>query len=250
MADNFKDLFSAQSEGYAKYRPHYPPALFSYLAELAPSRDLAWDCGTGNGQAAVELAQHFGRVIATDPSTKQLTSAMGHPKVDYRPARAEQSGLDDLSAQLITVAQAFHWFRQEEFFQEVRRVAEPGGVLAVWCYELAVVEPEIDRVVLRLYRDILGAFWDEGRRLVEEGYRNEKLPFSELTPPVFDMRVEWDLAEFTGYLNTWSAVQKYRERLGGDALALIADELRECWGDPSTKRPVGWPLALRVFQVS
>jgi ubiquinone/menaquinone biosynthesis C-methylase UbiE len=247
---SFKDYFSAQASDYSKFRPHYPDALFAYLASLCPNRRLTWDCGAGNGQASVELARYFGKVIATEPSEKQLALAEKHPKVEYRKARAEQSGLEDYSANLVAVAQAFHWFDQPAFFREVRRVAEPGGVLAVWCYELAVIDENVDSVVMRLYRDLLGAFWDPARRLIEEGYKNEKFPFNELTPPVFDMHADWDFSAMLGYLGTWSAWQKYVREKGAGELKKLADELKDAWGDPTKKKRVGWPLSLRVFQVS
>lgn len=245
-----KDFFSAQATDYSKYRPHYPDSLFSYLASISPERELAWDCATGNGQAAVELARHFRQVIATDLSDKQLAESVAHPKVEYRKATAEHSGLEDMSANLITVAQAFHWFDQPQFFHEVRRVCRPGGVLAIWCYELAVVNENVDTTVLRLYRDLLGGYWDPARRLVEEGYKNEKFPFNELTPPVFDMHTDWDFGEFLGYLGTWSAWQKYLREKGEGELVKFASELKEAWGNPAEKKRVGWPLSLRVFQVS
>lgn len=245
----FKDLFSAQSSAYAKFRPHYPGALFDYLATLTPALNAAWDVGTGNGQAAVALADHYSRVFATEPSEKQLSQAEPHPKVIYSQAPAEHSGLADSSVNLITVAQAFHWFHQEDFFREVRRVAEPGAVLAVWCYEITTVDAAVDPVMLRLYNEILGPYWDERRRLVEEGYRNEKFPFNELQPPPFAMQVEWDMTQFAGYLGTWSAVQKYLEAKGENPLAQIENEVRAAWGEPGEKKLVSWPLSLRIFQV-
>lgn len=245
-----KDYFSAQATDYSKYRPHYPAALFEYLASITPERELAWDCATGNGQAAVELARHFRQVIATDLSDKQLAESVPHPKVEYRKATAEHSSLEDMSANLVTVAQAFHWFDQPQFFKEVKRVCRPGGVLAIWCYELAVVNENVDSTVLRLYRDLLGAYWDPARRLVEEGYKNEKIPFNELTPPVFDMHVDWDFSDFLGYLGTWSAWNKYLREKGEGELAKFTAELKEAWGNPAEKKRVGWPLSLRVFQVS
>ena len=251
MAETFKDLFSAHAGDYQRYRPHYPEGLFQYLASLAPERRAAWDAGCGNGQAAVALAPYFGKVYATDPSEAQLAKAVANPKVVYSRATAEHSGLADYSVGLVTVAQAFHWFKQEEFFREVRRVCEPGGTLAIWCYELSAVDEDVDPVMMRLYRDILGAFWDDGRRLVEEGYRNEKVPFGELRPPPFELTAQWDLHEYLGYLGTWSALQKYRrEHNGEDPRAIIQDELREAWGDPHERKEVAWPLSVRVFQVT
>ena len=250
MANDFKDLFSAQSGDYAAFRPHYPPGLFEYLASLCPERDLAWDVGTGSGQAAVAMAPYFGKVIGTDPSANQIEHAKAHAKVEYRQGTAEHSGLEEYSANLVTVAQAFHWFKQEEFFKEVRRVAVPGAVLAVWCYEITTVNQEVDPVMLRLYRDILGLFWDPARKMVEEGYRNEVFPFNELDPPPMELSVQWDLREFMGYLGTWSALVKYRQEKGVDPREIIAEEMLTAWGgDPAKKRQVAWPLSLRVFQV-
>ncbi|MGZ3695258.1 MAG: class I SAM-dependent methyltransferase [Bdellovibrionota bacterium] len=242
----FKDFFSTQANDYAKYRPTYPASLYEYLASIAPAKDLAWDVGTGNGQAAIELAKFFTKVIATDPSEKQLAEAVANSGVEYRCATAEKSGLEAASADLITVAQAFHWFDQPKFFAEVKRVAKPGAALAVWCYELAHVNPEIDEIVMELYRGILGPYWDNGRKLVEEGYRNEKFPFAELKPPPFQMQAAWSSQEMLGYLGTWSALQKYRKEHGRDPRELIFDKFSAAWGEQS--RLVSWPLSLRVFR--
>jgi ubiquinone/menaquinone biosynthesis C-methylase UbiE len=244
---SFKDFFSTQATDYAKYRPTYPPELFQYLASLAQEHDCAWDVGTGNGQAAVELAKFFGKVFATDPSEKQLREAAQNPGVEYKCAPAELSGLPGGVADLVTVAQAFHWFDQPKFFAEVKRAAKPGAALAVWCYELTSVSAEIDKVVMELYEGILGKYWDGGRKLVEQGYRNEKFPFPELKPPVFKMEVEWTAEQMLGYLGTWSALQKYRKEQGKDPRELIAEKLVALWGDQT--RPVSWPLSLRVFAV-
>lgn len=250
--EEFRDLFSTQASDYARYRPHYPAALFRHLSKLSAGHGLAWDCGTGSGQAAVALAPYFAKVIATDPSEKQLAEAVAHEKVEYRRAPAEDSGLPSGSVDLITVAQAFHWFRQKDFFAECFRVAKPGCLLAVWCYELAEITPEIDDVVMILYGDILGPFWEKERRLVEEGYRNERFPFEELPPeqvPVTSMGAEWNLADLVGYLGTWSALQRYRKEKGEDPRGTIIPSLQRAWGDQSQPKAVTWPLSLRLFRV-
>ena len=182
---SFKDYSSAQATDYSRYRPHYPRGLFDYLASLCGERDLAWDCGTGNGQAAVELARHFRRVVATDPSAKQLAESVAHPKVEYRRAPAEASGLDDYSANLVTVAQAFHWFDQPKFFAEVRRVTKPGGVLAVWCYEFAVVDENVDATVLRLETNHRsgGSILELANRLMRSHAGALDLVPADATPP-------------------------------------------------------------------
>jgi ubiquinone/menaquinone biosynthesis C-methylase UbiE len=244
----FKDLFSKQSGDYAKFRPRYPASLFDYLASLAPSRGLVWDCGTGNGQAAVELAKFFDRVIATDPSEKQIASAEKNPRVEYRVGPAEASGLEAGSVDLVTAAQAFHWFKQDAFFAEVKRVARPGGVLAFWCYELAKMTPEIDAVVWRLYNDILGPYWEKERKLVEEGYASARVPFKELKTPRFEMTARWSFEHLVGYLGTWSSLQTYRKKHDDDPLAALVPELKSAWGGVK-EREARWQLAVRVSVV-
>lgn len=241
----FKDLFSSQSGDYAKFRPTYPPEIFRYLASLCPSRSTAWDCGTGNGQAAVAVAEWFDRVIATDPSGKQLAQNVRHPQVDYRVAAAEASGLPSNSVDLVTAAQAFHWFDQDRFFDEVRRVCKPQGVLAIWSYGLARVTPEVDAVVLKFYSETLGRYWEIERRLVDDGYRNVSLPFQEVTPPHFEMTVDWSFNQLLGYLGTWSALQTFITKNGFNPLEALGRELHHAWGAAET-RVVRWELALRA----
>jgi ubiquinone/menaquinone biosynthesis C-methylase UbiE len=144
----FKDHFSKQAVGYAKFRPRYPKVLFSYLRRIAPSRELAWDCGTGNGQAAVGLASVFDRVIATDASEKQISNAQPDERVEYRVAPAENSGIKSETLDLIMIAQALHWFDLDRFYAEARRVLKPNGVLAASAYKFFRITPEIDQLVI------------------------------------------------------------------------------------------------------
>jgi SAM-dependent methyltransferase len=245
MNPQFKDLFSRQSTDYATFRPTYPDSLFRYLVSLVDERDTAWDCGTGNGQAALKLSEYFDHVIATDPSEKQLALAARSAQIDYRVATAEVSGLRDSSVDLITVAQAFHWFKQDLFFMEAKRVLKPGGVLAFWCYELAQITPEIDAVVYRLYKEKLGPFWEKERLLVEEGYKKVQIPFCQISPPPFKMTAEWTLEHLTGYLSTWSALQNYLKKNADNPLEAFLPELKSAWGGQSP-RPVRWDLALKI----
>ena len=244
---SFKDLFSDRPEAYARYRPTYPAALFAWLAANAPARRLAIDVATGNGQAAVGLAQHFERVLGLDPSEAQLGSARTHPRVEYRQSRAEQLVADDASADALVVAQALHWFDPAAFFREVRRVLVPGGLLAVSCYQLTAITPEVDAVVMKLYEDQLGAYWEPERRLVETGYRTIGFPFPELAVPAFDMRTEWNVEDLIGYLGTWSPLKRFRRERGFDPLAAIVPELRAAWGD-ARERVAVWPFTVRAFR--
>jgi len=242
----FPDHFSAVAAGYAASRPRYPDALFNWLASLAPSRKCAWDAGTGNGQAALALAGHFDHVVATDASAKQITAAVPHPRVEYRVAAAERSGLASGSLDLVTVAQALHWFDVPAFNVEARRVLRPGGVLAVWTYALPVLgHPVLDAALARLH-DSVRAWWPAERRLVETGYRTLPFPFPELAAPPFDMSAEWDLDRFLAYVRTWSAVTRCRDATGADPVAPAAGALSLAWGRATEVRTVRWPLSVRV----
>jgi len=244
---DFKDHFSEQSADYARHRPRYPEALFAFLAGLTARHALAWDCATGNGQAAIALSAHFERVIATDASGAQIDAALAHPGVSYRVAPAEASGLDAHSIDLITVGQALHWFDHARFFAEARRVAAPGGILAAWCYELCEVSAACDAVVGTLYTDIVGDYWPPERRLIEARYADIEIPGTPLEAPRFAMRLDWSAADMLGYLRTWSACKRYRADRGDDPVARIEAELRAAWGD--VLRPVSWPLTVRVVRL-
>ena len=243
----FKDLFSERPDQYARYRPTYPAAVFEWLAALTPSAKLAVDVGTGNGQAAIALAEHFDRVLGLDPSEAQLRNARAHPRVEYRRSSAEQLAVDGASADALFVAQALHWFQHDAFFREVDRVLVPAGVLAVSCYELSRITPEVDAVVMDLYERDLGVFWEPERRLVETGYRTISFPFPELSVPAFDMRATWTFEDLVGYLGTWSPLKRFRRERGFDPLAAILSELRAAWGE-AAEREVVWPFTVRAFR--
>lgn len=246
---NFKDYFSQQSADYAKYRPHYPEALFAYLASISPARKLAWDCGTGNGQAALGLAPLFDLVIATDPSEKQIRQAMPHEKIQYAVAPAEHTAIAPQSVDLITVAQALHWFDHERFYAEVRRVAQPQAMMAVWMYDLLLVAPKVDAVINEYYQVVVGPYWPPERKHVEAEYRTIPFPFTEIKPPAISLKAEWNLAELLGYMNTWSVTQRYLTQNRLHPLEKIADRLAAAWGDPEGKKRIEWPLLLRVAKV-
>jgi SAM-dependent methyltransferase len=242
----FKDHFSKQAADYAKFRPRYPRELFEYLGSVAPSRTLAWDCATGNGQAAVELAKVFDRVIATDASEKQIANAQAHERVEYRVASAEESGVDLGSIDLIMVAQALHWFDLPGFYEEVRRVLKNTGVLAASAYKFFHVTPEIDELVNdRYYDKVVGPFWPPERVLVEK-FEELPFPFPEIRTPSFEMIAPWNLEHLLGYLRSWSATQRFIAATKRDPLEAIAADLCAAWGDTNRTRRVIWPLTLRI----
>ena len=245
----FKDHFSNQSNEYAKYRPGYPDALFDWLASLVPETKLAWDVGTGSGQAALGLARHFLHVVASDAAEAQLRKAPAHERITYKVMPAEQSDLQAGSADLVTVAQALHWFDFDRFYAEVRRVLAPGGVIAAWTYGLNRVGPEIDRVVRRYYLEVVGPYWPPEREHVDKSYRTIPFPFDEIEPPAFRMRQQWRLHDLLGYLGTWSASKRYAEARGTDPTEEIRPVLEQLWtGDE--ERSVEWPVHMRVGRIS
>ncbi len=247
MPKPFADHFSAIASDYAAARPTYPPALFDWLASLVPRTGSAWDCAAGSGQATLELARRFDRVLGTDASAAQLAQAPSHPRVTYRAAPAEVSGLPDGSVDLVTVAQALHWLDLDPFYAEARRVLAPDGVLAVWCYGMLVVdEPPIDARLAHFYCDEVGPYWAPERRLVETGYRTLAFPFEELVPPPFDMSLDWTLGELAAYLGTWSATEAYRRARGADPVAPFVSALAAEWGPAERRRRIRWPLSVRV----
>ncbi len=241
-----KDLFSRGAAEYAIHRPRYPARLFVELAARAPRRALAWDCATGNGQAAVGLAAAFQQVVATDASSAQIGSAIPHERVTYAVASADASGLERSSADIVTVAQALHWLDRHAFFREARRVLVPGGVVAVWCYTLPTIDDRIDALVHRFYSETIGRYWSPERRLVDERYRTIEFPFEEFELPALAIEQELTLSQLGGYLRTWSATQKYVEEVGEDPVAGVLSDIAPLWGRARDARRVEWPLWLRV----
>lgn len=245
----FKDHFSARSADYAASRPDYPPELGAFLAAEAPGRGLALDCGCGNGQLSVLLAEHFARVVATDASAQQIAAATPHPRITYRTAPAQASGLEPGSADLVVAAQAAHWFDIEAYYAEVRRVARPGALAALVSYGVLHVEGEAEPLVQDFYWRALGPYWPPERRHVEEGYRTLPFPFAELPPPDLAIERNWTRGEFMGYVETWSAVREAEKAAGRGWVEEFGRALAERWPD-GERRLVRWPLTVRAGRVT
>ena len=242
----FEDHFSRQARQYARYRPSYPNELFAYLASLCADHQLAWDCGTGSGQAALGLVDYFDSIVATDASSEQLDHAFPHAKIEYRVEPAENVSLDASSVDLVIVAIAVHWFNFDEFYREVQRVLKPEGILAVWTYYLPLVEPQIDHVIQYYYSDVLAGYWPERIHYIDERYQTLPFPFEELSPPVFEMSAEWNLWQITGFLDSWSATRNYERERGKHPLKMVWSDLIDAWGSLDHTRVIRWPLHLRV----
>ncbi|WP_417317406.1 class I SAM-dependent methyltransferase [Emcibacter sp.] len=249
MSGQFKDHFSTQSGSYGKYRPEYPEELFKWLSSLGPAHDLAWDCACGTGQASRGLARYFDRVMATDGSAQQIANAEGPGNVTFKASLADQCPLEDHSADLVTVAQALHWFDLEAFYREVRRVVKPGGHIVVWSYAVTSVAPEIDEAIEELYNGIIGPYWPTERAHVEQGYSGLGFPFEPVEVPPLAMSVNWTFNQLMGYFSSWSAVARYKDARGHDPLPLVRDRLLSAWGNPEQGRKVSWPLKIRGGRV-
>jgi SAM-dependent methyltransferase len=244
MAAGFKDHFSAAPQAYAAFRPTYPAALFTWLAKVTKGHELVWDCGTGNGQAAVSLADHFAHVEATDASAAQISAAKPHPRITYRVARESASGLPGSSCDLVTAAQALHWFDPPAFFAEARRVLRPGGVIAAWTYGHPALEEPKAGAILQEYARLMAPWWPPERALVDSGYRSLVFPFEEIAAPPLELELHPTREELAGYLRTWSAWKRYVEQ-GSDPVVAVERRLAEAWPEGERRR-LFWQLAMRV----
>ena len=249
MHDMHENPFATEAEEYAHLRPTYPDDLFAFLATVVPSREAAWDCATGNGQAATHLAEYFDRVVATDESREMIAQAPSVPRITYRVAEAEDSGLEDRSVDLVTVASAIHWFDLERFYNEVNRVVKPGGTVAAWTYYTPVFGNEVDAIIHRLAHDILGAYWDERVHYVVDEFHDLPFPFEPIGAPPFQTDMTWDMQDLLSYFETWSSSIKYREANHESPTHLIEDDLAKAWGDPQQKRDLHFPLYMRLGTV-
>ena len=244
---NNAQTFSKDSDQYAKHRPQYPDELFAYLSEISPGHDSAWDCATGNGQAAVFVAKYFSHVEATDISAEQIQHHIVHPRVTYKICPAEHTPFPDQSFDLITVATAFHWLDQERFFQEVERVLKPKGVLAVWAYGFFTIEPEFDELIAKELFKPIDRFWASGNRQMFRGYRDVAFPFEEILDlPNFSMQLDWNWAQLAAFLRTWSAVKLYMAELGTDPVSLFETKLHSAWDEPEKIKRLYVPIFLRA----
>jgi SAM-dependent methyltransferase len=248
MGRSFADHFSRQARQYAVARPHYPPALFSWIAGQCSGHRLAWDAGCGSGQASAAIAVHFERVIATDPSAAQIAAASPSDRVEFRVESAEAPTLAPSSADLVLVAQALHWFDQQQFHAAVRRTMRPDGRFVALSYGLLRIGAAVDQIIDALYHDTLGAYWPPERIHVDRGYRDLPFPYARLASPTLRMTHAWSLQDLLDYLSTWSAVQRHLEATGVDPIGVLEPELRVAWGDQDATRRVEWPLTILAGQ--
>lgn len=244
------DFFSDRADLYAIARPTYPPELFSYLASLCPDQDFAWDCATGNGQAAQALTQHFRQVEATDLSSEQLSQAKPHPQIRYSVQLAEETTFADNSFSLITVAQALHWFNFEQFWPEVQRLLKPDGIFAAWSYGFPELEPQLDAILQTQLLDLLKPYWAPQNQLAIDGYQTIALPLQELKTPAFFLAPQWNLPQVLAYFQTWSATKKAISQQGETFWKQFATAFERAWGDVSTPKKIPMNMNLRIAQAA
>jgi len=240
-----KDNFSTQAAEYAIYRPTYPEEMYDFIFSLVKNRNIAWDCATGNGQVARELALHFDNVYATDISKKQIEQALKLPNIVYQVESSDKVNATDNSFDLITVAQAIHWFNFDAFYTEVKRTLKPEGIFAAIGYGIMSIDKKVDKAVHKLYEDFLGKYWDPERRYIEENYKTIPFPFEEITAPHIFIKTRWSFNQLIGYLNTWSALQHYKKANERNPIEYMFTELKEAWGSDAEKE-IRFPVLLRV----
>jgi hypothetical protein len=243
-----KDYFSDQSKIYATFRPSYPEDLYQFIFKHLKNKSVAWDCATGNGQVAKYLSAHFEKVYATDISQQQIDNAFLGKNIFYSVSKAEQTSFADHQFDLITVAQALHWIDTHAFYKEVIRTARPEALIAIWGYALLSISQAIDPLFLNFYHNTVGPYWDAARKLVEEEYRSIDFPFTQISSPRFELKVEWTLAQFAGYLTSWSATQKYVKTRGQDPVPMFIETVKAHWNEAEVKM-VTFPLFLRLGKI-
>lgn len=246
LKDETHNHFSQIAGEYQKFRPDYPSELFQYLAMLCDEHNNAWDVATGTGQSAYKLAQHFDRVFASDISAKQIEHAKQKSNINYFVGSAEDAKLPDNSLDIITVSQALHWLDIDQFFQQVERVLRPGGILAVWSYQLFEVNSHLDSIIHKLYNETLDGHWSQRRLMLDNNFADVEFPYPKIEAQAFKMEQTWSFDHVKGYLNTWAGVQNYIQKEQASPLEGIEEQLRFAWCDTNHLKKVAWPLHLIV----
>ena len=243
---SYKDHFSGHASSYSKYRPVYPPKLFEFLNSIVSNHENAWDCATGSGQAAIALSPFFKQIYASDASAEQIKHAVRSGNIEYIVASAEHSTIPDNSMDLITVAQAAHWFNHEKAYEEITRVAKANSIIAIWTYGLCSINEKIDSLLLEYYNGIVGPYWPPERKYIDDKYETLPFPFEKIKTPQFKIENQWNWEDMKNYLMTWSATQRFIKDKGDDPIESIDSRMQVLWRD---KLEVVWPIYLLVGRV-
>ena len=243
---NNHSLFSDKSDLYARARPSYPEEIFNYLAGLCSETHLAWDCACGNGQAAINLAQQFDSVYASDVSPAQIGNAKKHPRVQYSVGTSEDVRFDDRSMDLICVAQALHWFDYERFWPQVLRLLKPNGIFCAFGYNLPSINTEIDTLIQKYILDVIDPFWAVQNQLLWNDYKDIDFPFTQIRQPEFSMTKAWSLAELFAFLHTFSATRRCMDSKGDSFFNKAYEKVEKSWSNPESKKIVSFELVFYV----
>ncbi|KAK9085771.1 hypothetical protein Sjap_026182 [Stephania japonica] len=259
-------LYDKQAEVYLSSRPKYPSEWFSMISALTPHHSLAWDVGTGNGQAAIGVAEFYEQVIATDVSESQISLSIPHPRVKYihtQPSTSDDELIAMLGGEgvvdLVIVATAVHWFDLPRFYSIVKRVLrKPGGIIAVWAYRPPTIDdapPSLELIVKRLYENSLPYWHRDFISLVLGEYKTLMFPFesvglgSEGEPLMLEMKQEVSFEGFLTGLRTGSAVVTAKEQ-GVDLLnEEVIKELESAWGGIHVIRTLNFKTFMLVGKV-
>lgn len=244
-----KDLFSSQSDLYARYRPTYPKELYKYVLSFVKEKNTVWDCATGNGQAAVVLSNYFKKVIATDVSAAQIEKAVRKDNIEYLVCSAESTPFAENTFDLVTVAQAYHWIKWDEFRKEVMRVCKPGAVIAIWMYyNHTTGDEKVDAAVQSFYRNVTAPYWDYERKYVEDKYSTVAFDYELLPVKNFETVLQWRREDLLGYISSWSAIQKFIKANDYSPVSILAEELKKIWPEDEMKK-VNFPVYLKLGRV-
>ena len=244
-----KDLFSKQSDLYARYRPTYPKELYEYILSFVKEKNTAWDCATGNGQAAVVLADHFKKVIATDISDAQIDKAIKKDNIEYSVCPAESTPFGENTFDLVTVAQAYHWINWKDFKKEVTRVCKPGAIIAIWVYFRNMPgDKKVDDAIFSFYENVTRPYWDEARKYVEEKYATVEFDYDLLPVKDFETTLNWQREDMLGYISSWSAIQKFIKVNGQSPMPIIEEEINKLWPEGEVKK-VSFPIYLKLGKI-
>ncbi len=248
MMKDAQDHFSQAAESYRTFRPEYPQELYDWMLESCLLRRNAWDCATGNGQVAKALAHFFDQVIASDISAQQLEHAHQADNIFYLKSRSERTDFLDSSFDLITVAQAIHWFDHSAFNKEVNRVLKSKGILAIWGYHLLRINPSVDAILDHFYHEIVGPFWAAERKLVDQRYENITIDLPLLNSRNdISISVEWNRDQLFGYLSTWSASKSFVTKHNQSPFAIIQSQIEEIW-KANEILTVQFPLFAKLYR--
>ena len=238
------ELFEDKADLYASSRPTYPKELFDFIGSLLVSKNEAWDCAAGNGQASTGLAKIFTKVEATDISKEQISNSFPLKNVNFSVQPGESTNFKDNQFDLVNVAQALHWFDYSKFWDEVSRVLKPNGVFVAYSYVWPNVDNNIDSILEEKIKSIIEPYWASNNKLAWDDYKTLDFPFSLMDVPKIDLKNNWNLDQFLNYIHTWSGTRRCMDNIGTDFFESAKDEMLRSWGDPEQKKLIKSPLTI------